>query len=271
MDTAQVLNGKLLLSNLKNQLNLTHWTSKTCWSSPPGSVLILQLNALGEFLLSTVLEKGLNGHTWWYYFWEDDIKVQVHRVSQEEWTKKEEEFAKKAPGFIEILSEKESKAFDCDKVRCSNQTFFHYWNSSVSAESFLNCISIFLPAYIFPDPITSVFQTLPSEMHAGSLSKFLAVVRPKQGSGVPVKQGMIHPKALDLKLCVSICKPVPPPHKSGSNKSLPIIKQLIWEGSVKGDHVSNNVKGLYLFDPKALGLESKLTRPGTYTFKFELV
>jgi hypothetical protein len=141
----------------------------------------------------------------------------------------------------------------------------------VSAESFLNCISIFLPAYIFPDPITSVFQTLPSEMHAGSLSKFLAVVRPKQGSGVPVKQGMIHPKALDLKLCVSICKPVPPPHKSGSNKSLPIIKQLIWEGSVKGDHVSNNVKGLYLFDPKALGLESKLTRPGTYTFKFELV
>jgi len=108
-------------------------------------------------------------------------------------------------------------------------------------------------------------------MHAGSLSKFLAVVRPKQGSGVPVKQGMIHPKALDLKLCVSICKPVPPPHKSGSNKSLPIIKQLIWEGSVKGDHVSNNVKGLYLFDPKALGLESKLTRPGTYTFKFELV
>lgn len=108
-------------------------------------------------------------------------------------------------------------------------------------------------------------------MHAGSLSKFLVVVRPKRGSGLPCKQGMIHPKALDLKLCVSICKPVPPPNKSGSQKSPPFNKQLIWEGSVKGDHVSNNVKGLYLFDPKALGLESKLTRPGTYIFKFELV
>lgn len=117
-------------------------------------------------------------------------------------------------------------------------------------------------------------------MRAGSkLPQFLAVVRPKQGTGASFKQGMIYGKALEMQLRVTFTEKfatVPKERSKGptaSRSGADILPsgQLIWEGTVKGDHTKIGVKGLYLFDANKMGLAGKLVKQGIYYFNFELV
>ncbi|KAH8944975.1 hypothetical protein BDL97_12G015300 [Sphagnum fallax] len=120
-------------------------------------------------------------------------------------------------------------------------------------------------------------KAFPSKLQAGSElpPQFLAVVRPKQGTGASCKQGMIVAEALEIRLQVTfspvqiITEPFPTKTRSIVTKSGG--NEVICEVMVKGGDVINGVKGLYLFDTKVLGLEGKLVKQGTYTFIWSMV
>jgi hypothetical protein len=88
-------------------------------------------------------------------------------------------------------------------------------------------------------------QAFPSKLQAGSElpPQFLAVVRPKQGTGASCKQGMIVAEALEIRLQVTfspvqiITEPIPTKTRSIVTKSSG--NEVICEVMVKGGDVIN--------------------------------